>query len=45
MVYHAWEVSSTGTKTSRRFMWLDKVDWPNGKPVVEGPTTAPQPMP
>jgi beta-xylosidase len=45
MVYHAWEVSGAGTKTSRRFMWIDPLEWNDGKPVVHGPTTAPQPMP
>jgi beta-xylosidase len=45
IVYHAWEVSSTGTKTDRRFMWVDRLDWKDGKPVVNGPTTDPQPVP
>lgn len=45
MVYHAWEISSAGTKTSRRFVYLDRLDWKDGKPVVNGPTTAPQPRP
>ncbi len=44
IVYHAWEVSS-GLKTSRRFVWMDKLNWKDGKPVVEGPTTTPQPAP
>jgi beta-xylosidase len=39
--YHAWEVTSTGTRGNRRFMYLDKLDWPGGKPVVEGPTMVP----
>ncbi|OJV90269.1 MAG: hypothetical protein BGO39_02195 [Chloroflexi bacterium 54-19] len=43
--YHAWEVSDAGLKTDRRLMWLDKVEWQNGKPVVQGPTTGPQPTP
>ena len=43
--YHAWEVTATGTKSNRRLMWLDKVDWKDGKPVVQGPTTDPQPVP
>jgi len=43
--YHAWEISSSGTKTNRRLMWLDKVDWKDGKPIVQGPTTDPQPSP
>ena len=43
--YHAWEVTTTGTKTNRRLMWLDKVEWKDGKPIVQGPTTDPQPLP
>ncbi len=43
--YHAWEISSAGTKTDRRLMWLDKVDWKDSKPVVQGPTTDPQAVP
>lgn len=45
IVYHAWEVSSGGTKTSRRFMWIDPLVWEDGKPVVKGPTIAAQPLP
>lgn len=45
LVYHAWEVASTGLKTSRRLMWIDLITWQDGKPVVQGPTTAPQPLP
>jgi beta-xylosidase len=45
MVYHAWEVSSAGLKTDRRFMWIDRLTWENGKPRVHGPTTAPQRCP
>ncbi len=45
LVYHAWEVATSGTKTDRRFMWIDRLDWEDGRPVVRGPTTAPQPAP
>ena len=45
LVYHVWEVTSAGTRGSSRFMWLDKLDWSTGKPVVKGPTTDPQPLP
>jgi beta-xylosidase len=44
MLYHAWEANE-GVKTNRRLMWLDKVDWKDGKPVVEGPTTDPEAKP
>ena len=39
--YHAWEVTSSGALGSRRFMYLDKLDWVNGLPVVRGPTMVP----
>lgn len=39
--YHAWEVTATGTRGNRRFMYLDKLDWVNGQPVVRGPTLVP----
>jgi beta-xylosidase len=45
IVYHAWEVTSAGLRGSRRFMWMDRLDWKDGKPHVLGPTTAPQPEP
>ncbi|MFL5735316.1 MAG: glycoside hydrolase family 43 protein [Chloroflexia bacterium] len=45
IVYHAWEVTSAGTRGSRRFMWIDRLDWKDGKPDVIGPTTDPQPAP
>lgn len=45
MVYHAWEVTSAGLRGNRRFMYLDQLEWQDGKPVVDGPTTDPQPEP
>lgn len=46
IVYHAWEISSvTGRQTARRQVWIDKLDWVDGKPVVRGPTTGEQPVP
>lgn len=45
IVYHAWEVTSAGTRGSSRFMWIDRLAWEDGKPVVKGPTTGPQPRP
>lgn len=40
MLYHAWNADH-----SARTMWLDRVDWVDGKPDVQGPTTRPQPVP
>jgi beta-xylosidase len=42
--YHVWNEVS-GSRGDSRYMWLDKLDWKGGKPVVEGPTTGPQPDP
>ncbi len=44
MFYHVWNVVN-GTRGDSRYMWLDRLDWQNGKPVVNGPTTAAQPAP
>ena len=32
IVYHAWNPAHT-----KRALWLSKLDWKNGKPVVDGP--------
>ena len=45
MVYHAWNVNADGTQGDSRYMWLDRVEWTNGQPHVDGPTTTPEPMP
>ncbi len=45
MVYHAWEIISSGLRGDRRFLWLDQIEWVDGKPDVLGPTTDPQPRP
>lgn len=45
MFYHAWEVVAGSRRGERRLMWIDRLDWVDGKPVVRGPTTGPQPMP
>ena len=45
LVYHAWEVLSSGLRGDRRLMWLDRIEWKDGKPDVLGPTTDPQPAP
>lgn len=43
--YHAWEVVSGSRRGDRRLMWLDRLDWVDGKPVVRGPTVSEQPAP
>lgn len=45
LVYHAWEVTSAGLRGNRRQVYLDRLDWADGRPVVRGPTLAPQPAP
>lgn len=45
MVYHVWDVTSAGLRGSSRFMWIDKIEWKEGKPDVLGPTREPQPRP
>ena len=42
IVYHAWLPNHAGDK---RVLWIDKLDWRDGKPRVEGPTCAAQPVP
>ena len=45
MVYHVWDVAPDGTRGDSRYMWLDRVNWQDDKPHVQGPTTAPEPIP
>ncbi len=45
LVYHVWEVVGGGRRGDRRQMWLDRLDWVDGKPVVRGPTVTAQPAP
>ena len=42
IVYHAWRPNHRG---NARVLWIDRLAWKNGKPVVEGPTCTPQPAP
>ncbi|GAB4522018.1 MAG: glycoside hydrolase family 43 protein [Anaerolineae bacterium] len=45
IVYHVWQVTSGGSLTSNRQMWMDRLVWEDGKPVVQGPTRDKQPAP
>jgi beta-xylosidase len=45
MAYHAWQVTSSGTRGGSRYMWLDRLVWEGDAPRVLGPTTDPQPVP
>jgi beta-xylosidase len=42
IVYHAWLPNHAGNK---RVLWIDRLDWKNGKPVVHGPTCTAQKKP
>jgi beta-xylosidase len=42
IVYHAWRPNHAGDE---RELWIDRLDWVNGKPVVHGPTCKAQPAP
>ncbi len=45
MLYHANEILPSGTLGNGRVMWLDRIRWQDGKPLVEGPKTGIQPAP
>jgi beta-xylosidase len=46
MAYHAWDPAQIGDNVGgRRAMWLDRLTFEGGKPVVHGPTEDPQPDP
>jgi GH43 family beta-xylosidase len=45
LIYHAWPPDAVGATDPGRTMWLDRVDWVAGKPVVRGPAEKPQPAP
>lgn len=38
IAYHAWELKPNGKRADRRFLYIDKLDWVDGKPVVQGTT-------
>jgi len=45
VAYHAWQVTSSGTRGGSRYMWLDRLTWDGDTPIINGPTTEPQPVP
>lgn len=47
MLYHAWPPGEVGSGVSARGrrLWLDRIDWRDGNPVVQGPTSVEQPNP
>jgi beta-xylosidase len=40
IVYHAWDAAY-----AKRQLWIDRLDWTDGKPVVDGPTCKAQDAP
>lgn len=45
LVYHAWQVTPSGSLTKNRQMWIDRLVWEDGRPVVQGPTREAQVAP
>ena len=45
IVYHAWPPEAIGSVFPGRVLWIDRVEWKDGKPVVRGPTCGPQERP
>src|SRR5579884_84434 len=45
MLYHAWPANNIGYPGSERMLFLDRLNWVKGLPVVKGPTCTPQPDP
>lgn len=46
IVYHAWDKDAVGySNGGQRTVWIDKLLFKNGKPVVDGPNDDPEPIP
>jgi beta-xylosidase len=46
LVYHAWDREAVGYDMGgQRTMWIDELVFENGKPVIKGPDSQPQPVP
>jgi beta-xylosidase len=45
MVYHAWKSTAVGDDGVGRQLWIDRLNWPNNKPVIAGPTCTKQTAP
>ena len=45
LVYHAWPPDAVGSVFPGRLLWIDRLVWENGRPVVKGPTCGPQALP
>jgi beta-xylosidase len=45
IVYHPWPPETIGMERPGRLLWIDRLLWQDGEPVVHGPTDGPQPEP
>ena len=45
MVYHAWTGAAVGYPAGARSLHIDQVTFEDDKPVTDGPSSAPQPLP
>lgn len=45
LIYHVWQMTRDGSRTDNRQVWIDRLIWVDGKPVVEGATREPQQPP
>jgi beta-xylosidase len=46
MAYHAWVSSATDYGTGgMRALWIDRLNWVNGKPSINGPDCKKEPAP
>jgi beta-xylosidase len=45
ILYHAWPPGAVGSEDPGRLLWVDRLDWVDGRPVVHGPEAKPQPTP
>jgi beta-xylosidase len=45
LVYHVWQVTPSGSLTNNRQMWMDRLIWEDGRPIVQGPTREAQAAP
>jgi beta-xylosidase len=45
MLYHAWRAGAVNDSSVGRQLWMDRLTWKSGRPVVHGPTCKAQPAP
>jgi len=45
LLYHAWPPGAVGSVAPGRQLWLDRVDWADGRPLVRGPSVSHSAMP